>query len=216
MNEPTAIPVTIPSVSHSGQFFVLEPSFWGRSEQPGIEIANKKQLRLPGTFMVEPPNGDPNQYPEKPHLIQVPELGGMPRDFEKVAGKWIVSEELKRVLESVDPQGFAFAPCSFTLADGSTGPQYYLCGVVRALDALDEDGSQVKIEYERDHQSGEDLKFYSVAGGASLVFRKNVVGNAHVFRQPRLGLDAICDDVLANALRAANLEGVRLRDVSEL
>ncbi len=216
MNEQTAIPVTIANVSHKGKFFVLEPSFWGNGKQPGIEIANKKQLRLPGTFMIEAPNGDPGQYPEKPHLIHVPELGGMPRDFEKVAGKWIVSDALKHVFESVDPQGFAFAPCNFTLADGSTGPQYYLCGVLRSLDALDEDASQVKIEYERDHQSGKDLKFYSVAGGASLVFRQDIVGDAHVFRQPRIGLDAICDNVLADALRAANLEGVRLRDAAEI
>ncbi|MBB4128683.1 hypothetical protein GGR77_004014 [Xanthomonas translucens] len=216
MNEQTAIPVTIASTSHKGKFFVLEPSFWGSGKQPGIEIANKKQLRLPGTFMIEPPNGDPDQYPEKPHLVQAPELGGMPRDFEKVAGKWIVSDALKQVFESVDPQGFAFAPCNFTLADGSTGPQYYLCGVLRSLDALDEEDSQVKIEYERDHQSGEDLKFYSVAGGASLVFRKDIVGDAHVFQQPRLGLDAICDAVLADALRAANLDGVRLRDAAEI
>ena len=46
---------------------------------------------------MDPPNGDPGQYPEKPHLIRVPELGGMPRDFEALAGIWIVSEALKRV-----------------------------------------------------------------------------------------------------------------------
>ncbi|SFB01795.1 Protein of unknown function [Pseudomonas sp. NFIX10] len=199
-----------------GKFFVLEPSFWGNGKQAGLEIANKKQLRLPATLMIEPPNGNPGQYPEKPHLIHVPELGGMPRDFEKVAGKWIVSDALKHVFESVDSQGFAFAPCNFTLADGSTGSQYYLCGVLRSLDAIDEDDSKVKIEYERDHQSEEDLKFYSVAGGASLVFRQDIVGDAHVFRQPRIGLDAICDRVLADALRATNLEGVRLRDAAEI
>ncbi|UUF00662.1 DUF1629 domain-containing protein [Xanthomonas hortorum pv. pelargonii] len=120
MNQ-TAIPVTIPSVTHKGKFFVLRPSFWGNGQSSGLEIANKKRLRLPGTFMIEPPNGDPNQYPEKPHLIHVPELGGMPRDFEKLAGQWIVSEALKHVFEAVDPQGLAFSACDFTLADGSPG-----------------------------------------------------------------------------------------------
>lgn len=216
MNEQSAIPVTVVSVSQKGKFFVLEPSFWGNGRQPGLEIANKKQLRLPGTFMIETPNGDPNQYPEKPQLIHVPERGGMPRDFEKLAGKWIVSESLKHIFESIDPHGFAFCACDFTLADGSAGPQYYLCGVVRSLDALDEDASRVKIEYERDHQTGEDLKFYSVAGGASLVFKEGFIGGAHVFRQPRLGLDAICGRVLADALIAANLDGVRIRDAAEI
>ncbi|MCE4356587.1 imm11 family protein [Xanthomonas hortorum] len=214
MNQ-TAIPVTIPSVTHKGKFFVLRPSFWGNGQSSGLEIANKKRLRLPGTFMIEPPNGDPNQYPEKPHLIHVPELGGMPRDFEKLAGQWIVSEALKHVFEAVDPQGLAFSACDFTLADGSPGPQYYFCGVLRSLDALDEAESRVKIEYERDHQTGEDLKFYSVAGGASLVFKQEVVGNGHIFRQPRLGIDAICDRTLADALEAANLDGIQVRDAAE-
>ncbi|WP_075285123.1 imm11 family protein [Xanthomonas campestris] len=216
MNEQIAIPVTVTGVSQEGKFFVLEPSFWGNGKQAGLEIANKKQLRLPGTFMIEPPNGDPNQYPEKPHLVHVPGQGGMPRDFEKLAGKWIVSEALKDVFESIDPQGFAFSACDFTLADGSAGPQYYLCGVLRSLDALNEDASRVKIEYERDHQTGQDLKFYSVAGGASLTFNEEIVDGAHVFRQPRLGIDAICDRVLADALMAANLDGVRIRDAAEI
>lgn len=215
MNEQAAIPVIIAGDSHKGDFFVLEPSFWGNGKMPGVKIDNEKKLRLPGSFIVEPPNGDPGQYSEKPHLVQLPELGGMPRDFENLFGMWIVSETLKRVFESVDPEGFAFAACDFTLADGTSGPQYYLCEVVRSLDALDEDLSQVKIEFERDHQTGEDLKFYSVSGGASLVFKKEVVGSAHIFRQPRLGINAICDRVLAEALNTANLDGIELTDASE-
>ncbi|CAD0299544.1 hypothetical protein CFBP2533_01800 [Xanthomonas hortorum pv. pelargonii] len=216
MNDQIAISVTIPSVSHKGKFFVLEPSFWGNGKVSGIEIANEKKLRLPGSFIVEPPNGDPGQYPEKPHLIHVPALGGMPRDFENLFGIWIVSEALKQLFESIDPKGFAFAACDFTLADGSPGPQHYLCEVVRSLDALDEDASRVKIKYERDHQTEEDLKFYSVSGGASLVFKEEVVGDAHIFRQFRLGTDAICDRVLADALNAANLDGVEIRDAADL
>ncbi|WP_115563168.1 imm11 family protein [Xanthomonas arboricola] len=216
MNEENAIPVTIASISHEGKFFVLEPSFWGNGKVAGLEIANEKKLRLPGSFVVEPPNGDPDQYPEKPHLIHVPALGGMPRDFENLFGIWIVSDALKAVFENVDPEGFAFTACDFTLADGSPGPQRYLCDVVRTLDALNEEASRVKVKYERDHQSGEDVKLYSAAGGASLVFNENVVGNTHVFRQERLGTDAICDRALADALSAANLDGVRLRDAADL
>ncbi len=215
MNDQTANPVTITSAPHKGKFFVVNPSFWGNGKVPGIELANKTQLRFPGTYIVAPPNGDPEQYPEKPHLIHVPALGGMPRDFENLFGIWVVSAALKQLFESIDPEGFAFAACDFTLADGSTGPLHYLCEVVRSLDALDEDASRVKIEFERDHQTGEDLKFYSVSGGASLVFNEEVIGDAHIFRQPRLGIDAICDRVLAEALKVANLDGIELTDASE-
>lgn len=217
MSDETDPSAAMASVCKKGKFFVIHPGFReeGDSPGPGIEIANKKKLRLPGTFKIEPPDGNPDQYPEKPHLIHVPELGGMPWDFEKLSGQWIVSEALKQVFESVDPQGFAFSACDFTLVDGSAGPQYYLCAVKRSLDALDEEASRVKIEYERDHQTGKDLKFYSVSGGASLIFKAEVVGHAHIFRQPRLGLDAICDRVLAEALKEAKLNGVCLRDATE-
>lgn len=216
MTEQTAVPVTIASTSQKGKFFVLQPSYWTNETGPGIEIANEERLIVSGWVVMLPPNGDPNQYPEKPQLLQVPKLGDMPRDFESLAGIWIVSERLKQVFESVDPQAFAFAACDFTLADGSRGPQYFLCDVVRSLNAIDEDASRMKIKYERDHQTGEDLKFYSVAGGASLAFKPALVGNAHIFRQPRLGTEPICDRIMFDALNAANLSGVRLRDAAEL
>lgn len=54
-----------------GEFFVIEPSLWGGGGFPRLEIGNKDRLRIPGTYMVERPNGDPNQYPERPHLVHV-------------------------------------------------------------------------------------------------------------------------------------------------
>lgn len=215
MTDQPQIPVNRLASSSKGKFFVIQPGYWDDTQESGLEIVNGKKLRLPGSYIIEEPNGDPDQYPEKPHLIHVPDRGGMPRDFENIGGHWIVSEALKQVFESVDPMGFAFSPCDFTLSDGSTGPQYYLCGVLRLLDALDEGASRVKIEYETDHQTGERLKFYSVSGGASLVFKTEFVGHAHIFRQAGLGVDAICDRVLADALAAAHLDGVETCDAAD-
>lgn len=84
------------------------------------------------------------------------------------------------MFDSVDPEGFAFAACDFTLADGRLGPQFYFCNVVRTLDALDEKASRLKIEI-GDFVNG---KYYCRAGGACLVFKENVVGSAHIFRTP--------------------------------
>lgn len=209
MTEQTAIPAMHESMSQKGKFFVIEPSLWGEGNGLGLEIANKNKIRLPGTFMIEPPNGDPHQYPERPHLVHLPEQGGMPRDFEELASKWIVSEALKRVFESVDPSGFAFAPCDFTLADGSPGPQYYFCGVLRTLDALDEEASSLKIMVSDEYVNG---KYYSRAGGASLAFKEGVVASAHIFRTPFSG-SVFCDRVLHDAVKAAKLTGVEFTDV---
>ncbi|MEC3887096.1 imm11 family protein [Xanthomonas campestris] len=216
MNDEAAIPVTVASDSHLGEFFVLRPSFRGNGQSAGLKIANEELLLPPGMNTMDPPNGDPSQYPVRPHLAQVPGQQEMPRDFEKLAGIWIVSEALKQVFDAVDPEGFAFAACDFTLADGTQGPQCYLCSVTRWLDALDESESRVQIEIEHDYETGEDLNFYSVSGGASLVFKREVVGNAHIFRQSRLGTEAICDRVLFDALSAAQLSGPSLRDAADL
>jgi Protein of unknown function (DUF1629) len=207
---PAPVPVTTGSAFQKGKFFVITASFWGGGKIPGLEIVNKNTLRLPGTYIIEPPNGDPGLYPERPHLVHVPKLGGMPRDLEQLGSMWIVSEALKRVFESVDPEGFAFAACDFTLADGTPGPPYYFCGVLRTIDALDEGASRLKIKI-GEYVNG---KYYSLAGGASLVFNENVVGSAHIFRTP-FALEVFCDRVLHDAVIAADVKGVEFEDTAD-
>lgn len=202
--------------SQKGKYFVLAPSYWSDGIGPGLVIANEEKFLRPGMYTMDPPNGDPSQYSERPHLVHVPEQGGMPREFEELAGIWIISEPLKRVFESVDPEAFVFAACDYTQADGTPGRQYYLCNVVRSLDALDVEASRVKTKYDRNFITGEDEKSYSVLGGASLVFREASVGGAHVFRQTQMSIDPVCDRVLYDALCAAKLDGVELRDAADL
>ncbi|WP_246288132.1 imm11 family protein [Achromobacter pestifer] len=216
MTEPTAIEISVGAPSHEGEFFLIDASFRGNGAVPGIEIANEEKLIHPGMNVVSRPDGMPNQYPERPHLVHVPEKGGLPRDLEELAGIWIVSEPLKQLFEQMDAEAFAFVACDFSLADGSPGPQYYLGNVLRRLDALDEASSRVRIKLDHNYQTGEDEKLYSLVGGASLVFKQDVVGDAHIFRQDRMGAPPICDRAMFDALNAANFSGVRLRDVAHI
>ncbi|WP_374012445.1 imm11 family protein [Pseudoxanthomonas koreensis] len=211
MTDQPATSATSPAVPHAGKFYVIESSFHGGGKVPGIEIANRDRLWAPGWAVMLPPDGDPNQYPETPHLVQVPEKGGMPRDLEELAGIWIVSERARQVFESVDPEGFAFAACDFTLADGSSGPQYYLCGVVRTLDALDEEASRLRIILSDDYPKG---KHYSLVGGANLVFKEHALGSAHVFRTP-FSSNVFCDRPLHDAIKEAGLSGIWLIDAAD-
>ena len=216
MNEPTAIGISVAAASHKGKFFLLDAGFLGNGRVPGIEIANEGKLVQPGMNVVSRPNGMPDQYPERPHLVHVPEKGGMPRDLEEFAGIWIVSEPLKQLFEEMDAEAFAFVACDFSLADGSTGSPYYLGNVLRRIDALDETSSRVRIKLDHNYQTGEDEKLYSLVGGASLVFKPDVVGDAHIFRQDRMGAPPICDRAMFDALSAANYSGVRLRDAADI
>ncbi len=210
MANETPILVSVGNAFEKGHFFIIEPGYWGGGKIPGLEIANENRLALPGAHTVEPPNGDPNQYPERPHLVHMPQQCGLPRDFENLCGIWIVSEALKCVFESVDPDGFVFVACDFTLADGSPGSQLYFCGILRTLDALDESASWVKIET-GDFVNG---KYYDHSGGASLIFKEEVVGSAHVFRTP-FALTVFCDRMLYDAVNAADVAGVELLDAAD-
>ena len=118
---------------------------------------------------------------------------------------------VEAVFETIDPQGFAFAACDFTLADGSVGSQRHLCDVVRTLDALDEKASRRRIKISDDDVNG---KSYSLAGGASLVFSEKRVDGVHVFRTPFSG-HVFCDRVLHDAIRATGVDGVELVDAAE-
>lgn len=64
MTSETPVPVTTGSAFQKGKYFIIEPSFWGGGKIPGLEIANEDRLRLPGTYIIEQPNGDPDMYPE--------------------------------------------------------------------------------------------------------------------------------------------------------
>jgi hypothetical protein len=204
-------------IEQKGQFFTIGPDLRGGGEGHGLEIINEKNLILPGEFMMNGPNGDPNQYPERPHLVYMPELGHMPQDLQGLAGIWIISESLKKVFEKIDSEGFAFSACDFTFADGTPGSSYYLCSIIRTLDALDEKSSRLNIEVSDDYVNG---KFYDLSGFPSLVFKKDIVGSAHIFYTPYSGYAfctrALRDAILRESENEKKLTGIWFQDAAEL
>ncbi|MGN6143015.1 MAG: imm11 family protein [Mesorhizobium sp.] len=201
------------------KFYEFGPDIRGGGKGHGVRIANKKALITPGLITFAPPPEKGYGFadlPEKPRLVHYPKEGKMPRDLEGLYGYLLVSERLKLLFEAVDASAFEFVDCDFTLADGSKGPHYYLADVVRVLDAVDEEASpDLRIEYDRDFRTGQDIKIYNLVGGASLVFRQDVVGKAHVFRTPYIGT-IFCDDVLKSACKAADITGAWFIDAKKM
>jgi hypothetical protein len=79
------------------------------------------------------------EYSEKPQVvIGKRRKGPPPSDIELFHSYWLVSERLKSLFESVDPIAFAFEACNVTLRDGSQGPAYWLCDVIRVLESFGE------------------------------------------------------------------------------
>jgi hypothetical protein len=206
-----------PSVSNhevmgARKFYLFGPDVTGGGRGHGLVFANEEKLLIPPRRIVRPAEGGLPVLKEKPHIVFDPRKGNPPGDLESsLSGYWFISERLKQIFEAVDPEGFAFAECEYTLADGSKGPTHYLCDVVRTIDALDETKSKLKISLE---PSGR--KTYSLLGGASLYFNQNVVGNGNVFRTP-FSLNIFCDCILYEACSSLpDLKGIRFRDAMRL
>jgi hypothetical protein len=180
-----------------------------RGGAPGYLIENKPTLLMGRRVLMPEPGqqGFPN-YPEPPRVLFDKKLGRPPRDLEECSGYWLISDRLKTVLETVDPAGVAFVRCEVRLRGGEPGPTYWLCDVVRVLDAVDEMASRLRIYDEQGR------KKYSLVGGASLVFKEDVVGSAHVFRITHAKSLVICDQHLKDSCKAAGLKGIKFRDAA--
>ncbi|WP_372166048.1 DUF1629 domain-containing protein [Xanthomonas axonopodis] len=210
--------MTMENKPKAGEFYVLSSDVRGGGLGHGVVFENEKELRPAGQGIIRPSSGGFPPLSEKPRLRYDKRQGRMPEDLQGgFSGYWLTSEPLKQILESVDPDGFAFVPCEFVMEDGSQGPPYFLCDVVRTLDALDEAASTLKILTEG-YPAG---KHYSLAGGASLAFIQDVVGTAHVFRTPYNSRLIVCDRVLRDALleggfgKAPRSRGVWLEDAAK-
>ena len=196
-----------------GKFYIIDTDTRGGGPGHGVILANESKLLTPPRLIIRPEGGGFPPLVEPPHLVYDPTQGEMPRDLEaSLSGYWLVSQRLKEALESIDPEGFAFAQCTFTLADGTEGPRHYLCDALRELDAVDEARSELRVIESDEYENG---KYYRLGGKVDLVFRPDVLGRAHAFRTPFSGDFVICDWVLRDALGGQGFTGVRFIDITQ-
>lgn len=190
--------ITVGGANHprNGEFYLLKPDVFSGGRGHGVAFDNAGSLPLPGYLDWTSERAGLASMKEIPRLRFDDSAGELPYDLEGgFKGYWLVSQALKDIFESVDRTGFSFLKCEFVLEDGSGGPPHYLCEVTRMLDAIDEAASTVKVLTEG-YPHG---KFYSTVGGARFAMRKDVVGDAHVFRTPYTA-DVFCDRVMHDAL----------------
>lgn len=167
------MPSTTPNQPTPGDFYMFEPDVESNRSVCGVQFTNKRQLLSPPRLILRPDEGGFPPLRELPLLTLEPSAGPEPRDLEAgFSGYWLISGRLHDVMAAVDPEAFAFAEVDYRLTDGTPGPRYYLCDVMRERDALDEAGSRLKIKIDDDYVRG---KFYSLAGGASLAFRNEAL-----------------------------------------
>ena len=194
------------------KFYLMRPDII-RGGRAGFEVQNLAAL-LDGRRVLGPPIGKREfaNFDEPPRVLIDRSLGRALRDLETCHEYWLVSDQLKVMLEAVDRDGVAFVRCDVRNRDGGEGPVYWLCDVLRVLDAVDEGASRVKVE--QDTYQGQPWKGYSLLGGANLIFREDVVGSAHIFRMRYLEAQIICDEKLKDACKKSGLRGITFRDAA--
>lgn len=140
------------------------------------------------------------------------------RDYEEWYGFWLISDRAKNVLEAVEPEAFFFLACDIHVQNKVwDGPRYWFCDVRRFLDAVDEERSRLKIGISDDPAARDfGQKIYDFFGDVELVFKDELVGDAHVFRMAYAELRIICDQALKDAWKSAGLRGMLFKDASDL
>ena len=169
------------SKAKKGEFYLMMSDMSGSD---GHGVVMDDLLGLPPALRLAIP-GRPaglSEIKSRPKIHYDSNKGLFPRDLESgFKGYWLVSEELKILFEGLDRGAFEFLKCS-CVVEGEVGESRYLCDIVRIIDAIDEDGSKMKVEFYEPFKNVPGGKTYSVVGGASLAFKKEKVGSSRIFR----------------------------------
>ncbi|MBR0814882.1 DUF1629 domain-containing protein [Bradyrhizobium diazoefficiens] len=176
---------------------------------PGWEMENLAVLAGGRQVLIPPPGRGFVPYPETPRLVIDKSLGRAPADWELFHDYRLVSDRMKSLLEELDLEGVRFVRCETRYRDGRAAPTYWLCDVVRVLDAVDEAKSVLEIEYPTPGR-----KVYNLRGRSSLVFKEDSVGAAHIFRllfYPTI----VCDQVAKDACKEAGMKGIGFTDATK-
>lgn len=178
------------------------PGYWLEDESI---LPPYKMLRLPASTAPAP-------------FVFDKSVGTLPYDLEPYDRWWLISDRTKAVFERLDPEAFVFVPCRVRVPRGSyNGPDYWLCDVVRVLDALDESRSHLTIRIEDNvHSFNFGKKVYSIRSDSKLVFTEAAIGKAHIFRMAHSEAEVICDQDMKDACKSAGLKRIVFDDVSKL
>lgn len=189
-----------------GEFFKLRPDATRRGKGHGVVFDNEGALLATPRLVLLPEAGGFPPLRETPRLVYRERQGVPPQDLEGgLSGYWLVSERLRQVMEEIDPDAFVFADTVYRLEDGSKEPTYFRCDVVRTLDALDEEASQLDIVISDEYTAG---KYYRLTGDVRLAFKREVLGPAHVFRLPFHG-GVLCGRTYKDSVEAAGIVTAR-------
>lgn len=163
------------------------------------EITPRQQVFIDG--MTPRP---PDVSPELPTGLRVgkPRQGGTPHILGWSLGPWIVSKQVKDILEELEPGVHASVPLAlFAEKTGEQIDTYHLLLATPIIDALDPE----QTEWHR----GDPEQGLSSSGHIAL--KRNAISGRHLWKLP-LPIESkyFCSDALRSRLKAEKLDGWRI------
>lgn len=140
----------------------------------------------------------------RPVLLTGREYGRLPlKDFEPAAGDfWLLSDSAKQLLEKADSSAFAFCPVEFQPSAPSASGRRWFCDVVRALDAIDEENSTLRVT-----DYGHGRRLVQIENPKKTFFRRRSIASAHVFRSVH-NSECYCSSHFREIVRSSGLSGL--------
>jgi hypothetical protein len=116
---------------------------------------------------------------------------------------WVVSNQLRQIFLDMDPDAFKFHPLSILVGPEREiyeGPPYWLCEVVRYLDALDLEKTKHTV---KDHGVGGIITYPNV--WSTIYFKRSAVQSNHIFRLMFDPNKIYCSLAMRNAMVSAKI-----------
>lgn len=154
-----------------------------------------------------------------PYFVTPPRKGGMPAIFGENLGVWTVNDQVKQIIEELEPGIHTFIPVNLRVRDKETDyGQYYLLYIGQAIDAIVIDETNFRDGFGR-----EGFQKSWVLNGlvGPTVLDPKLIEGRHLWRG---GIGKIggggdpfyrylfCSDELKKRIKSAKLEGWRFRE----
>lgn len=123
--------------------------------------------------------------------------------------EWMLSARAKEVFEAVDPSALEFCETMTRFPDGTEGPRYWLCDVVRFLAAVDEHGPNVSARSFVGPRTGRELELLDLGVSGGHLFHRSILNGHHIFRMLQPPHSVFVDQSVVDAIREAGLAGMQ-------
>ena len=176
----------------------------------GLVLLNESNLVLPGMVVFGLKDmrfrGIP-KVTEIPSFKHIKKEGPYPRDIERYGSFWIVSKKLKDIFCAFDPDAFDFLECELNANGTSTIGEYWICDVIRVIDAIDEAKSELFVHY----VGGE--KHYNFLSSGKISLNEFAVKGHRVFMVDHCWPHVMCDEELVKICKSEKIKNIYFQKV---